>query len=94
MCGAPKVQSRRVLVVDDYRPFADLVAAEVRKRGWDARVACSADEARKAVEDFRPDAVVLDVLLRNMDGFELAAEFERRFPACRFLLMSAAESIS
>jgi CheY-like chemotaxis protein len=85
--------SVRVLVVDDYHPFADLVASEVRKRGWDVRAAYSVEEARKAVEGFRPDVVVLDVVLRNRDlgGFELAAEFERRFPACRFLLMSVSE---
>jgi len=79
----------RVLVVDDYIPFANLLVGALGNEGYQARAAYSACEALRAAEDFKPHAVVLDAILRDMDGFKLAAEFERRLPACRVLLTSA-----
>ncbi|WP_415953368.1 response regulator transcription factor [Streptomyces sp. KLOTTS4A1] len=61
----------RLLVVDDDPPIADLVATVARYEGWDAETAyCGADALRLA-EEFRPDIVVLDVMLPDLDGFRV-----------------------
>ena len=49
-------------------------------------------EALDIAEDFRPHALITDVILPGMDGFRLAAEFEKRYPDCRVLLMSVSGS--
>jgi two-component system OmpR family response regulator len=79
----------RVLVVDDYAPIADLVAALLCNHGYDARAAYSANEALRAMDDFKPQAVVLDVILADVDGFGFAAKFAQRFPWSKVLLTSA-----
>jgi two-component system OmpR family response regulator len=79
----------RVLVVDDYRPFAGLLSGVLCNHGYDAREAHSAKEALKIMEEFRPHVVVLDVILADVEGFGFAAKFAQRFPWCRVLLMSA-----
>ncbi|MFE6067260.1 response regulator transcription factor [Streptomyces sp. NPDC056525] len=59
----------RVLVVDDDPPIADLVATVARYEGWDAVTANSGREALRLAADFRPDIVVLDLMLPDIDGF-------------------------
>ncbi|WP_252538002.1 response regulator transcription factor [Streptomyces sp. RO-S4] len=59
----------RVLVVDDDPPIADLVATVARYEGWEAVTAHSGEEALRRAAAFRPDIVVLDLMLPDVDGF-------------------------
>ncbi|MHB9755702.1 response regulator transcription factor [Streptomyces sp. BYX5S] len=59
----------RLLVVDDDPPIADLVATVARYEGWDAVTAHRGEEALRLAEEFRPDIVVLDLMLPDLDGF-------------------------
>src|SRR5919108_4929270 len=61
----------RVLVVDDEANITDLVATVLRYEGFDVQKAATGREALKAVEKFRPQLVVLDVMLPDLDGFEV-----------------------
>jgi two-component system, OmpR family, response regulator len=61
-----------VLVVDDELNIAELVAVALRYSGFDAQTAASGREALGAFAGFRPDALVLDVVLGDIDGFEVA----------------------
>ena len=62
----------RVLVVDDEPNISALLSATLRLVAFDVRVADSGRSALVAVEDFAPDLVVLDVMLPDLDGFEVA----------------------
>ncbi|MBV9101794.1 MAG: response regulator transcription factor [Candidatus Dormibacteraeota bacterium] len=59
----------RVLVVDDERSITDLVAMALKYEGFAVQTAPTAREARRAVMDFRPELIVLDVGLPDDDGF-------------------------
>jgi two-component system OmpR family response regulator len=61
----------RVLVVDDEANITDLVATVLRYEGFDVQTASSGHDGLKAVESFRPHLVVLDVMLPDLDGFEV-----------------------
>ena len=58
-----------MLVVDDERSITDLVAMALKYEGFDVRATASAREARRAVMEFRPELIVLDVGLPDDDGF-------------------------
>jgi two-component system OmpR family response regulator len=60
-----------VLVVDDEASIADLVATALRYEGFDTLTAGDGHAALAAVESFRPDLVVLDIMLPDLDGFEV-----------------------
>jgi two-component system OmpR family response regulator len=62
-------QADRVLVVDDEANITDLVATALRYEGYDVQVASTGRQALKAAADFRPDLIVLDVMLPDIDGF-------------------------
>jgi DNA-binding NtrC family response regulator len=79
---------QRVLVVDDERLIADTVAQILNLHGYDAFTAYSADDALTLATGFRPDVLLTDVLMPNMNGIELAVEMEQQFPAIKVLLFS------
>ncbi|MEV0720525.1 response regulator transcription factor [Asanoa sp. NPDC050611] len=62
----------RVLVVDDEPNICALLSATLRLVDFDVRVAAGGYEALTVAEDFAPDLVVLDVMLPDLDGFEVA----------------------
>jgi two-component system, OmpR family, response regulator MprA len=61
----------RVLVVDDERHIVDLVAMGLEGRGMEVRGALDGTAALKDLEDFRPDVMVLDLMLPGLSGFEV-----------------------
>jgi CheY-like chemotaxis protein len=63
---------RRVLVVDDNRDAADALALLLRMRGATVRVAESGPIALDALPACRPELVLLDLGMPEMDGFEVA----------------------
>ena len=62
----------RVLVVDDHAPAAQSLAMLLNLWGFDVCVCRNGVEALAAALPFRPDAVLLDIMLPGMDGYELA----------------------
>jgi two-component system OmpR family response regulator len=67
----------RLLVVDDETDIADLLATGLRFVGFDVRVAHTGAQALAVAADFRPHLLVLDVMLPDIDGFELCRQLKR-----------------
>jgi two-component system, OmpR family, response regulator len=61
----------RILVVDDESSISDLISTSLRFVGFDVRTAATGSEALTVAEEFKPHAVVLDVMLPDSDGFEV-----------------------
>ena len=59
----------RILVVDDESSISDLISTSLRFVGFDVRTAATGSEALTVAEEFKPHAVVLDVMLPDSDGF-------------------------
>ena len=68
----------RVLVVDDESNITDLVSTALRYEGFDVATARDGREALSTVEAFRPDLIVLDVMLPDADGFEVQRKLLER----------------
>lgn len=62
----------RVLVVDDETNITDLVTTALRYEGFTVEAANGGTEALRAAESFRPDLVLLDVMMPDRDGFQVA----------------------
>jgi CheY-like chemotaxis protein len=78
----------RVLVVDDFVPFADQMANSLRGRGYSVRVAYDGPDALRVAEGFQPHALISDVHMPGMDGFTLAQAFAEHFPRCAVLMVT------
>jgi signal transduction histidine kinase/DNA-binding response OmpR family regulator len=86
--GAAARASRKVLVVDDNRDAAESLGLLLQVSGHDVRVCHDGASALQAAEDYGPDAVLLDIGLPGMDGYEIARRL-RAVPATRGALLIA-----
>jgi two-component system OmpR family response regulator len=87
--GAPV----RVLVVDDEPALAELLSMALRYEGWEVRAAADGHGAVRAARDFGPDIVVLDVMLPDIDGFEVLRRLRDRSPVVPVLFLTARDAV-
>jgi len=78
MTVAAKTQPARVLVVEDERDIAALVAYHLTKEGYRVRTAEGGLEAIEAAAAERPDLLILDLMLPGFSGYEVLSELRRR----------------
>jgi two-component system, OmpR family, response regulator len=71
------MDNSRVLVVDDEPNIRDLVQVALRFHGFDVITAGTGEEALKRAEDGDPALIVLDVMLPDLDGFEVCRRLRR-----------------
>jgi two-component system alkaline phosphatase synthesis response regulator PhoP len=67
---------KRILVVDDEPDFAAIVQNNLEKDGFEVDVAYNGVEGMEKVQAHRPDAIVLDVMMPEKDGYQMCAELK------------------
>ncbi len=72
----------RILIVDDNRDIAESLCVLLGMEGYDARAAFSGESALTQARAFQPDVAIVDLLLPDIDGFELAGRL-RQEAGCR-----------
>jgi two-component system OmpR family response regulator len=82
----------RVLVVDDDRNIADVLSMALRYEGYSVEAAGSGNAALKAANDFRPHIILLDVMLPDFDGFEVASRLADRRAEIPILFLTARDT--
>ncbi|MDX2728954.1 MULTISPECIES: response regulator transcription factor [Streptomyces] len=83
----------RVLVVDDEAPLAELLSMALRYEGWEVRSAGDGASAVRMARDFRPDAVILDVMLPDTDGLSVLGRLRRDLSEVPVLFLTARDSV-
>jgi CheY-like chemotaxis protein len=69
----------RVLVVDDSKDSTDAMEMLLAAWGFEGRAALDGPSALQIAESFRPDAVILDIAMPGMDGYEVARRLRQTF---------------
>jgi two-component system OmpR family response regulator len=83
----------RVLVVDDEPDLSDVLSGVLRYEGWQVRTAADGASALAAARELRPDAVVLDVMLPDIDGFEVLRKLRAEQPQVCVLFLTARDAV-
>ena len=91
--GEPPARAARVLVVDDEPNISALLSATLRLVEFEVRVVDSGHRALVAVEDFEPDLVVLDVMLPDLDGFDVAKRLRATGSRVPVLFLTARDAV-
>ena len=69
-------EKKRILVVDDEPDFAAIVQENLEKEGFEVEIAYNGVEGLEKVHANPPDAIVLDVMMPEMDGYEVCRKLK------------------
>lgn len=69
-------EKKRILVVDDEPDFCSIVQGQLEKEGFEVDVAYNGVEGLEKVHANPPDAIVLDVMMPEMDGYEVCKKLK------------------
>jgi two-component system OmpR family response regulator len=89
-----KTPEARLLVVDDEPSIRELLTASLRFAGFDVQAAADGNEALRLAESHKPDLVVLDVMLPDLDGFAVTRRLRERGREMPVLFLTARDDTS
>lgn len=94
-CGVDKLDrkgtQKKVLVADDQRGIREVLKAVLENEGFEVILAASGREALAKGKEARPDLLVLDFLLPDLNGLEVLEEMEKQGYGGPTLFITAAE---
>ena len=83
----------KILVIDDEPSILNLVTAYLKQEGYDVLTAADGLSGLKTARAFKPDLVILDVMLPGMDGIELLSRLRRESDVYVILLTARTEEM-
>jgi len=81
----------KILIVDDEPSITNLVSAYLKPEGYQVFIASDGDAGLKAARSFKPDLIVLDVMLPGMDGIEMLSRLRRESDVYVIMLTAKTE---
>src|SRR3989440_12558182 len=94
MRAPPEVErATRVLVVDDEPNIRRLLSQTFRMIGFEVRTADCGVDALAGAEEFEPDLVVLDVMMADLDGFEVTRRLRASGREVPVLFLTARDTV-
>jgi two-component system OmpR family response regulator len=92
MSGGKDLKTQRVLVVDDEKSISELITTSLRFVGFDVRTAGTGTEAIQVAKEFKPHALILDVMLPDLDGFEVCRQLRSQGEDVGVLFLTAKDT--
>lgn len=83
----------RAVVVDDEDSLTDLLSMALRYEGWDVKLASDGQHALSVIREFRPDVVVLDIMLPDIDGLAVLTRLRADGIQAPILFLTAKDSV-
>jgi two-component system alkaline phosphatase synthesis response regulator PhoP len=79
----------KILVIDDEPSITNLVSAYLKPEGYEVYIAADGNAGLKAARAFKPDLIILDVMLPGIDGIELLSLLRRESSEVYVLMLTA-----
>jgi DNA-binding response OmpR family regulator len=84
---------KRILIVEDERVVAETLGQILRAQGYDVQIVYSAEAAIDTLSGWPANLAILDVMLPQMNGIDLAIVLKQDHPDCRVLLFSGQPAV-
>ena len=85
--------TQRILVVDDENSISELIATSLKFVGFDVRTASSGAQALQIAQEFKPHALILDVMLPDQNGFDVCRQIRNDGLNIGVLFLAAKDSV-
>ena len=82
---------KKILIVDDEKPISDIIKFNMTKEGYEVVTAFNGREAIELFEAEKPDIIILDLMLPEIDGLEVAKTI-RKTSSVPIIMLSAKDS--
>lgn len=83
----------KILLIDDEPSILNLVSAYLRSEGYEYKTAEDGPAGLKVFKSFKPDLVILDIMLPGMDGIEVLSQIRRESDAYVIMLTAKSEEV-
>jgi len=83
----------RAVVVDDEDSLTDLLSMALRYEGWEVRLASDGQQALTTIREFRPDVIVLDIMMPGLDGLSVLTRLRADGIQTPILFLTAKDSL-
>ncbi len=70
-------QNNKILIIDDDPFILDMYVLKFRGEGFEVETSKEGKEGLKKIKDYEPDVVLLDIVMPEMDGFEVLQELKK-----------------
>ena len=81
--------NNKILIIEDEKPIAELLKYALEKERFDAAMAHTGEEAVAKIESYRPDLILLDLMLPDMDGLTICREVTANNKEIPIIIVSA-----
>ena len=85
-------KTTRLLVVDDESEICDFLKSFFEDRDFEVRTAQNGEAALKEVEGFRPQVMLLDIKMGNVDGLVVLKKVKGKYPKTKVIMVTALET--
>ncbi len=82
----------KLLIVDDEVEICDFLKSFFEERNYEVKTASSGQAALSAVEQFKPNVVLLDIKMPGMDGIQVLETVKKKFPRTKVIMVTALET--
>ena len=84
---------QKILVVDDEKSIADIIAYNLQKEGYEVLVAYDGEEALDIIFSKDPDLILLDIMMPKIDGFQVCRKVREKKETPIVMLTARAEEV-
>ena len=85
------MEKKKILIVDDDSNIADLISLYLTKECFQCEIAEDGETALRKHEEFRPDLILLDIMLPGMDGYDVCREIRKQYTTPIIMLSAKGE---
>ena len=82
----------KLLIVDDEVEICDFLKSFFEERNYEVKTASSGQAALDAIEQFKPQIVLLDIKMPGMDGIQVLGTVKKKFPRTKVIMVTALET--
>ncbi|RJE88353.1 DNA-binding response regulator [Paenibacillus sp. 1011MAR3C5] len=82
----------KIMVIEDEKAIADAISYALKREGYEVEVIDRGDTAAKRLGEIRPDAIILDVMLPGMDGYDVLKKLQDK-DGIGVIMLTAKEDI-
>ena len=83
---------KKLLIVDDEIEICEFLKSFFEERNYQIKTATSGEQALKAVDEFKPSVVLLDIKMSGVDGIQVLQKIKAKHPRIKVIMVTALET--